>query len=222
MNYFTTTSKPSRRAVDCVIVGIYERGKLGAGAADIDAASKGQIKALIKSGDLSTQLGNCRVLTNVPGTRAPRVAVVGLGKLSALDVTGYRRAVSATIAALSSSKTGSVLNTLTLEDVDGATPYYLARHAAEVIAEALYAFDEMKSGKKKAGMPLKSAKRSSWSSGSLGLDSRVSRRRSSIRTLGWTFSWMYKGGAWTTRSDQSCSSFPRHTSCGSRSRFRRS
>ena len=28
MEYFTTTSNVSRRAVDCVIVGIYERGKL--------------------------------------------------------------------------------------------------------------------------------------------------------------------------------------------------
>ena len=51
--------------------------------------------------------------------------------------------------AISSSKTSSVLNSLTLEDVGSATPYYLARHAAEVIAEALYRFDEMKSGKKK-------------------------------------------------------------------------
>ena len=41
MEYFTITSKASRRAVDCVIVGVYERGKLGAGASDIDAATKG-------------------------------------------------------------------------------------------------------------------------------------------------------------------------------------
>jgi leucyl aminopeptidase len=156
MKYFTTSSKASRRAVDCVIVGIYERGKLGAGAADIDTASNGQIKALIKSGDLLSQLGNCRVLTNVPGVRASRVAVVGLGKLSALDVSGYRRALTAAIDALSSSKAGSLLNTLTLEDAGDATPYYLARHGAEVIAEALYSFNEMKSGRKKATMPLKS------------------------------------------------------------------
>src|SRR5581483_337183 len=32
---------------------------------------------------------------------------------------------------------------------------------------------------------------------------------------------MYSGGAWTIRSDQSCSSLPRQTSCGSRSRLRR-
>ena len=80
MQYFTTTSKASRRAVDCVIVGIYERGKLGAAAADIDAASKGSIKRLIKSGDLSGRLGSCAILNDVAGVRAPRVAVVGLGK----------------------------------------------------------------------------------------------------------------------------------------------
>ncbi len=46
MKYFTTTSKASRRADDCVIVGIYERNKLGAGASDIDAASKGHLMKL--------------------------------------------------------------------------------------------------------------------------------------------------------------------------------
>ena len=35
-------------------------------------------------------------------------------------------------------------------------------------------------------------------------------------------SWMYSGGASMYRSDWSCASFPRHTSCGSRSLFRRS
>ena len=56
MEYFTTTSKASKRAADCVIIGIYERGKLGVGATDIDAASTGEIRRLIKSGDLSGSL----------------------------------------------------------------------------------------------------------------------------------------------------------------------
>ena len=41
-----------------------------------------------------------------------------------------------------------------------------------------------------------------------------------MRTFGWTRSCMYRGGALTTRSDQSCSSLPRQTSWGSRSRLR--
>ena len=156
MDYFTTTSKASRRAVDCVIVGIYERGKLGAGAADVDAASSGAIKRQLKSGDLSGDLGRCTVLTDVPGVRAKRVAVVGLGKTSRYDVQKFRQSLAVALAAIAASKCRSVLNCLTLEELKGASPYYLARHTAQAVGDALYRFTAMKSGKKQAVMPLKS------------------------------------------------------------------
>ena len=114
MEYFTTTSKASRRAVDCIIVGIYARNKLGAGAADVDAASKGHLITLMKSGDLSSAPGRCTILTAVPGVRAKRVAVVGLGKPSKLNGAVFKKAVAAAIRALDGSKTRQILNTLTL------------------------------------------------------------------------------------------------------------
>jgi leucyl aminopeptidase len=95
MEYFTTTSKASRRAVDCVIVGVYARNRLSVGAEDVDAASKGEIKKRIKSGDISTSIGRCTILTNVPGVKADRVAVVGLGKSGKLTATGFKKAVTA-------------------------------------------------------------------------------------------------------------------------------
>jgi len=155
MEYFTTTSNAARRAVDCVIVGIYESGKLGVGAADIDAASHGELRRLIKSGDVSSRPGRCVVLTSVAGVRAQRIAVVGLGKISKFDVRQYRRSVAAAIQSISSSKCREVLNTLTLEKVSNANAYYLARHTVQSIGDVLYRFTEMKSGRKEAGMPLK-------------------------------------------------------------------
>ena len=155
MEYFTTTSKPSRRAVDCVVVGIYERGKLGAGAADIDAASKGEIRRLIKSGDISAQVGHCTLLNGVAGVKADRVAVAGLGKAGELDIKAFRKAVTAATLAVSKTKTKQMLSCLTLEPANGGTPYYLARHTAEVIGESLYRFTQLKSGRKKAASPLR-------------------------------------------------------------------
>ncbi|MDH3612155.1 MAG: leucyl aminopeptidase [Gammaproteobacteria bacterium] len=155
MDYFTTTSKASRRAVDCVIVGVYERGKLGAGAADIDAASKGAIKRHIKNGDISGHFGHCFVLTDVAGVRATRVAIVGLGKAGSFDLTKYRRALAAALNAISRSKTRQILNCLTLENTNGAGSYYLARHTAQTVGDVLYRFTEMKSGKTPPAMPLK-------------------------------------------------------------------
>ena len=154
MEYFTTTSKASKRATDCVIVGIYERGKLGAGAADIDAASKGEIRRLIKSGDLSGSLGRSFVLSNLAGVRAARVAVVGLGKASAFGATQFRRALAAAVKSISSTKSNQILNCLTLE-TDAADAYYLGRATAEAIGDELYRFTQMKSGRKPASMPLK-------------------------------------------------------------------
>jgi len=156
MEYFTTTSHAARRAVDCVIVGIYERGKLGAGATEIDNASGGYLKDLIKSGDLKSAPGRCVILTGVPAVKAKRVAVVGLGKSSALDTTAYRKAVAGAIHTLNGSKTKSVLNTLTLEDVEGGSSYLLARYSVETLGDVLYRFTEMKSGRKKKPMALTS------------------------------------------------------------------
>ena len=155
MQYFTTTSKASRRAVDCVIVGIYERGKLGAGASDIDAASKGEIQRLVKSGDLSSQLGSCSILNGVSGVRATRVAVVGLGKVGGFAASQFTTATKAALRAVSRSKSKSVLNCLTLESVSDANVYYLSRHTAQSAASVLYRFTQMKSGRKAAASSLR-------------------------------------------------------------------
>ncbi len=155
MEYFTTTSNASRRVVDCVIVGVYERNKLSAGANDINTASGGEIRKRIKSGDVSATVGRCTILTNVPGVGANRVAVVGLGKLSKLDATTFRKALTAAFQSISQTKAKSVLNCLTLEAVDGGSPYYLARHTAEAANDVLYRFTQMKTGRKPAGSPLR-------------------------------------------------------------------
>ena len=53
MGFVTTTGSASRRAGSCVIVGVYEGGKLGAGAAAIDDASGGVLKQHAKDGILT-------------------------------------------------------------------------------------------------------------------------------------------------------------------------
>jgi leucyl aminopeptidase len=154
MDYFTTTSNASKRATDCVIVGVYERGKLSAGAAEIDAASNGELRRLVKSGDLSAKPGRCVLLTRLPGVRAPRVAVAGLGKAGELDMRTFCRAVAAAISCIADSKSSDVLNTLTLEEVGNTSVYYLARQSAQTIGDALYRFTQMKSSRKNSRMPL--------------------------------------------------------------------
>ncbi len=154
MEYFSTTSAASRRAGGALIVGIYERGKLGTAAADIDKASGGRLAKLAKSGDLSGKVGKATVLGSLDGVRAQRVVVVGLGKISEFGVTAFRKATAAAFDALDGYKIRDLVTYLTLEDVAGTSPYYLARYTVQTAGDALYRFDEMKSGKRSPVMPL--------------------------------------------------------------------
>ncbi len=155
MKYSTTTSAASRRTGSCVIVGIYDRGKLGDAATDIDKASKGLIRKQIKLGDLNGRLGHCRLLSSIDGVKAQRVLVVGLGKIKSFGVSQFRQATSAAMSVLKSSKIADVTNYLTLEDIKGVSPYYLARYSVQTIGESLYRFTEMKSTRRNAPVLLK-------------------------------------------------------------------
>jgi leucyl aminopeptidase len=148
MDYFTTTTVASRRTAGCVIVGIYESGELGKGAADVDKAAQGAIRKLIKAGDLSGRLGEARLLVSLPNIRARRVVVTGLGKREKFGVSAFRQAIATAINALKDSKARDVVNYLTLEDIESGAPYYLARYTVESVGNVLYRFTAMKSGRK--------------------------------------------------------------------------
>jgi len=155
MNFFTTTSAASRRAGNCIVVGVYAGGKLGHGTADIDTTSKGTIRKLVKDGDISGLSGSSLMLTSVPGIRARRVLVVGLGKSAAFGVDEFRQANETVAAAIKGSKISDLVSYLPLEDVAGTSAYYLARHTVETVGNCLYTFTEMKSGRKKPTNSLK-------------------------------------------------------------------
>ncbi len=155
MDFFTTTSKASRRAADCIIVGVYDRGKLSDGSADMDAASKGALTSLYKSGDLPSAVGKARVLNGLDGVRAKRIVVAGLGKSSEFGAKQYRAAIAAAMQALAASRVQTIANYLSIEDVQGLDAYYKARHAMQAIGGSQYTFQQMKSGRKSPAMPLK-------------------------------------------------------------------
>ncbi|MEX1266304.1 MAG: M17 family peptidase N-terminal domain-containing protein, partial [Woeseia sp.] len=155
MEYFATTGAASRRAAATIVVGVYERGKLGAAARELDAASNGQLQKLVKRGDISGCAGKCTVLQSLDNVRAQRIVVAGLGKISEFGVKPFRKATAAAVEALDEYKVTEIVSFLTLEDIAGADIYYLARYTVETIGNSLYRFTEMKTARQKPAMPLK-------------------------------------------------------------------
>src|SRR5690606_11547101 len=110
MDYFTTTSAASRQKAGCLIVGIYESGQLSAAAVEVDSATGGAVKRLAKSGDLSGELGECRMFCSLKGARADRVIIAGLGQREKFGVAEFRQAMGAAVRAFKGSKVHEVVN----------------------------------------------------------------------------------------------------------------
>ena len=71
---------PAAAQADCIIVGAFADGTLSPAAKAIDEASGGRISALAARGDVSGKTGRTTLLHDLPGVKAPRVLVVGLGE----------------------------------------------------------------------------------------------------------------------------------------------
>jgi leucyl aminopeptidase len=148
MDILSTTSAASRIATACVIVGVYENGKAGSAAENIDKDGKGAISKLVRQGDINGKLGSSLMLSQVPGVRAQRVLVIGLGKISQFGVTQFRRALATAATQIKDSKIRDVVCYLNIEKVSNADAYYLARYTTETFGNVMYRYSETKSGKK--------------------------------------------------------------------------
>ena len=81
---FSFVSAPAAEAdTDVVVVPVFESGALPPAAASIDAASGGALRRLLDAGDASGKLGQVARLFALPGVKAPRVLLVGLGRVHA-------------------------------------------------------------------------------------------------------------------------------------------
>ena len=144
MQFSVKTAAAESLATPCLIVGLYEGGKLPAASHALDQASHGYISKTAKSGAFEGRAGQTLLLFDVPKLTAERVLLVGLGSEGDLSLRGYRKAMQKTVRALNDAgvkEATSTLSQLTFKDAD---PYWLARHAAEAAEEVCYRFDQCK------------------------------------------------------------------------------
>jgi len=148
VEFSTKISAPEKVATPCIVVGVLESGRLTAAADMIDRASRGQIRALVRAGDMEGKLGTTRLLYKVPGTSAERVLLVGLGK--EVGRKEYREAVRSAMSVL--QDTGAKEAWMFLADVPvrGTDATWKARHLVQAASEAAYRFEHMKSKKPEA------------------------------------------------------------------------
>jgi len=148
MEFKPTVDTKARSASARAIVGVYEKGDLGAAAHLIDAQTGGLIRKLHAGGDFAGKLGDSLLLTRPVGARAARVLLIGLGTRASFGRKPYRKAVQA--AAQAAAKTGAAdaVVYLALEGQPDLDQHYRARIVAETFLMQRYKIPDQKTGAK--------------------------------------------------------------------------
>ena len=123
----------------CVVVGVFDAQLSGAAAA-IDRAGNGALARLRESGDFSGKPGATLVLHGVPGVRAGRVLLVGLGGKTDFDALAYQRACHEAGKALKNLPVESALVFLPECDVRGRDASWRVRACALAIDHANFRY----------------------------------------------------------------------------------
>jgi leucyl aminopeptidase len=146
MDFNVKTGDPDKLRTACVVVGMSAPRRLSPAAQRLDKASRGQLRELLKHGDIDTSCG-ATTLIHCPKGRieAARILVIGCGKEKKLSPQAFTEITSAAAKALQSSGATDALSYLTELDVEDRDLTWKAQRTVEASRDAVYRFDELKS-----------------------------------------------------------------------------
>ncbi|MBA1272555.1 leucyl aminopeptidase [Stutzerimonas azotifigens] len=147
MEFVVKSAKASTLKTATLVLPVSEGLALGETAQAVDTASGGAITTILKRGDLQGKVGQTLLLHSLPGLKAERVLLVGIGKESELNGRQWRKVAAAILSVLKGLSGADA--TLVLQGVliDGRDAYATARLLVEVLADGRYVFDRYKSKK---------------------------------------------------------------------------
>jgi leucyl aminopeptidase len=140
---------PEKLKSSCVVVGVFDGGKLSKAAQVLDKAAKHALSDLIARGDMSGKAASTLLLHKLPGVAAERVLLVGLGKASELNNKTSLEILHATFSALNNTPAKDAVLYIVDEGV-GKDTAWVIKQAVFTAAEHAYRADGMKSKPSKA------------------------------------------------------------------------
>jgi len=138
---------PEKLRSGCVLVGVFEGGKLAEAAQALDKAAQHYLSDIIAHGDMTGKKASTLLLHNVPNIHSERVLLLGLGKRDEFGARQYMDCARAAMRALQSTGAKDAVVYLAELPVKGnknpetwcITQAVLAAH------ETAYRFDRLKS-----------------------------------------------------------------------------
>jgi leucyl aminopeptidase len=154
MRFEAFSRKASEQRSDCLVIGVFERAEMGPQTAAVDRASRGRLRLLLTSGDLSGRPAETHLVADVAGVRSRRVLLVGLGPKARYGRKAWRRAMQTAIAALARTRIASAVIALERPAAGELDDYYLGRGCAEITGAGLYRINDLKTARRPRPPPL--------------------------------------------------------------------
>ena len=144
MEFSIKQGSPEKLKCGCVVVGVFDGGKLSKAAQVLDKAAKHALSDLIARGDMSGKSASTLLLHKLPGVVAERVLLVGLGKASELNNKTSIEILSSAFKVLNATAAKDAALYISDEGVgkDGA---WVIRQAVLAAAEQAFRADGLKS-----------------------------------------------------------------------------
>ena len=151
MEFSTKIAAPEKQKTACVVVGVFESRKPSRAASALDKAARGQLRELLRTGDMDGRAGSTRILYRVRGVSAERILLVGLGKEKEFGERQYRDCARAALSTIRETGARDACVYLAELQIPGRDAAWKARQLVLAAVEVTYRFDQMKSKKANAG-----------------------------------------------------------------------
>ena len=149
MEFSIKQGSPEKLKSGCVVVGVYDGGKLSKAGQLLDKATGHALSDVIARGDMSGKSGSTLLLHKLTGAQAERVLLVGLGKPAELDNRNSADILRAACKALHTTPAKDAALFIT-DDGIGKDTSWVIKQAILSAAEGAYRADGLKSKPAKA------------------------------------------------------------------------
>ena len=149
MEFSIKQSSPEKQHSGCVVVGIFEGGKLSTAGQALDKAAKHALGDVVARGDMTGKAASTLLLHKLPGVAAERVLLFGLGKAGELSNKTSVEILRAIFTALNATAAKDAVLYIADEGM-GKDVCWVIRQAAFAAAECAYRADGLKSKPAKA------------------------------------------------------------------------
>ncbi|MGA8146510.1 MAG: leucyl aminopeptidase [Gallionellaceae bacterium] len=143
MEFSIKQGGPEKQRCDCVVVGVFEHGKLSDAAQALDKAANNYLSNVIARGDMSGKSASTLLLHGVPNVLCERVLLVGLGKAGELNSKAGLEILRAVFRAVQATSARDLV--LYCMEVVGHDTAWIIKQAVLAANETAYRSDKLKS-----------------------------------------------------------------------------